>query len=186
MACWIGLLGNTIKMCGSIRYNSPEQEQKFMTIGYGNPYAALPVHRPHIANGIEWVQWGKRESQIEVQGLPITGWARMDTILKGGWDRYKPEFVNIVVQQFSEKGDNNKRFWFDIDEGYSLAGLIAHSETASRLFVITTPVPDELAYIHDRWPKIVSLYDSNDVGQLNHGYRVNIPLSRRQQLELAA
>ncbi|MES2662398.1 MAG: hypothetical protein V4629_03750, partial [Pseudomonadota bacterium] len=59
-------------------------------------------------------------------------------------------------------------------------------ESASRLFVITTPVPDELAYIHDRWPKIVSLYDSNDVGRLNHGYRVNIPLSRRQQLELAA
>ena len=173
-------------MCGSVKYEVPGDDEKVITIGYGNPHAALPAYRPSIANGIEWVQWGRRENQLEAQGLPVTGWARMDTILKGSWDKYRPEFVNIVVQQFSEKGDNNKRYWFDIDEGYALAGLIAHSESASRLFVITTPVPDELAYIHDRWPKIVNLYDKNEVGRLNHGYRVNVPLSRRQQLELAA
>ncbi len=172
-------------MCGSIKYSVLGHEDKVITIGYGNPHAALPVHRPSIANGIEWVQWGRRENQLEAQGLPVTGWARMDTIVKGGWDKYRPEFVKITVQQFSEKGDNNNRYWFDIDDGYAIEGLIAHSESASRLFVITTPVPDELAYIHDRWPKIVNL-SGNTLGRLNHGYRLNVPLSRRHQLELAA
>lgn len=173
-------------MCGSIKYITPDHHSKAITIGYGNPQAALPVYRPNIENGIEWMPWGHRENQTEAQGLPITGWARLDTIIKGGWDRYKPEFVKIPVHQFSEKGDNNGRYWFDIDEGYALEGLIAHTEFASKLFVITTPVPDELAYIHDRWPKIVSLTNSEILGRLNHGYRLNIPLSKGHQYALVA
>lgn len=173
-------------MCGSVKYTAPGTEDDVITIVFGNPYASLPVHHPSSPNGIDWVLWGRCANQVEGQSLPVTGWARLDMIEKGGWDKYHPEFVKIAVQQFSEKGDDHSRYWFDIDEGYAIEGIIAHSPYASRLFIVTTPVPDELVYIHDRWPKVVSLSGSQTLGKLNDGYRLNIPLSRKYRSALAA
>lgn len=140
-------------MCGAARYYDPSREKPY-AIGYGYPEAALPVLR---SDGIVWEKWGRRRGQ-DIKGLPVTGWAQLATVEAGGWDKYKPEFVELAIQEYGEKDAEGKRHWFPVPSGHHIQALIAHSmeHGTSRLFVITVPTPEQFAYIHDRWPLILA------------------------------
>lgn len=139
-------------MCGAARYYDPSREKPYV-IGYGYSEAAMPVIR---RDGIVWEKWGRRRDQ-DINGLPVTGWAQLATIEAGGWDKYQPEFVELAVQEFGEKDSEGKRYWFPVPSGHHIQALIAKSQQygTSRLFVITVPIPEQFAYIHDRWPLIL-------------------------------
>lgn len=140
-------------MCGAARYWPPGAEKPY-GIGYGYAEAAMPVLR---GDQVEWVKWGRRKGQ-DIKGLPVTGWAQLATIEAGGWDKYQPEFVALAVQQFGEKDAEGKRHWFDVPPDQHIQALIAHSEQygSARLYVVTIPTPEEYAWIHDRWPRMVT------------------------------
>jgi hypothetical protein len=139
-------------MCGAARYYSPEREKPY-AIGYGYPEAAMPVLRPE---GVEWIKWGRRKGQV-IPGLPVTGWATLATLEAGGWDKYKPDLVELAVQEFGEKDGEGNRHWFKVPEGKHVQALVAHSTQTedARLYVVTVPTPEEFSHIHDRWPRIV-------------------------------
>ncbi len=83
------------------------------------------------------------------------GWARLDSIYAGRWDRWFPTPVKLMVTQFMEKDIEGQSSWFDITPGKWIQGLIARSNNERRVYVVT--ITPELEYAtHERWPRILS------------------------------
>jgi len=75
-------------MCGGIKYT--DKQNKTWTVYFPSPKAALPVLKKD--GEIEWVTWGKRKEE-DTTAFPNGGWARLDSIKEGKWQRYQPRPV---------------------------------------------------------------------------------------------
>lgn len=96
--------------------------------------------------------WGRRQKQAGQ--LPLGGWARLDSIYAGRWDRWQPVPVKIIVKSFMEKDLEGQSHWFDLTKGLWMQGLIARIKHEQRIYVVTiTPEMDEA--VHDRWPRLL-------------------------------
>lgn len=156
-------------MCGGVQYRVSDRVEPIKTY-FPIPYARLPVQR---AEGPEMLIWGRRKGEIEGESLPVTGWARQDSIDKHKWDRFDPEFVYLAVDRYMEKATHEtidpaypnrkpkrQSYWFDLKPGEAIEALIAHAPNGEkRLYVVTVPTPAEYFELieHDRWPKVVNL-----------------------------
>lgn len=135
-------------MCGGAKY--VDKTGKEWKVYFPNPKAALPVRR---GEEVEWVKWGRRKEELQtpfVQG----GWARLDSIKAGKWDRYDPEEVQLAVTAFMEKDADRASHWLDVPEGHAIDALVVRRDGEARLYVITEETPPEYAWVHDRWPRI--------------------------------
>ena len=133
-------------MCGGIEARDAEKSYK---VYFPSPKAAIPV----LAEGgedIGWVRWGRRKG--EPGASPQGGWAKLETIERGGWERYKPQRVRGVVMRYMEKDAARTSHWFDVEPGHALQCLLIGQGEDRRLYVVTTSPPPEYAWIHDRWP----------------------------------
>ena len=139
-------------MCGGVKYT--DKSGKDWTIYFPSGKAALPVLKKD--GDIEWVAWGKCREE-PVQGFPNGGWARLDSIRSGKWERYHPSPVILPVHSFMEKDHERKSHWFDVPPGQVIQGLLSNHEEESRVYVVTIDTPAEYNYIHDRWPRLVAL-----------------------------
>jgi hypothetical protein len=140
-------------MCGGARYI--DKTGKDWKIYFPNPKAALPVQRE--GNEIEWVKWGVRsEEQNVFHGFVSGGWARIDSIEAGKWDRCRPERVKLAVIAFMEKGANRVSHWIDVPKGTAIDALIVTIEDERRLYIVTENTPLFFSWIHDRWPRLIS------------------------------
>lgn len=83
-------------MCGGVYFRHGED---VLRIFYPNPKAVLPVLTG--TGEIQLMPWGRRQKQPG--HLPVTGWARLDSIYSGRWDKYFPVPVKIPVLSFMEK-----------------------------------------------------------------------------------
>ena len=138
-------------MCGGIKYT--DQQNKTWTVYFPSPKAALPVLKK---NGeVEWVTWGKRKEEDAPQ-FPNGGWARLDSIQSGKWQRYDPKPILLPIHSFMEKDHDKTSHWFDLKPNELLHGLLMVQDHELRVYVVTTDTPEEFSYIHDRWPRIVS------------------------------
>ena len=99
------------------------------------------------------VLWGRRKQQPG--RLPLGGWARLDSIHSGRWDRWFPRPVKIRVLAFMEKDIEGSSHWFDLVEGQWIQGLLAHDGDQQRIYVVTIK-PEMEGAVHDRWPRILS------------------------------
>ncbi|HHH39925.1 MAG TPA: hypothetical protein ENK50_10170, partial [Sedimenticola sp.] len=118
---------------------------------FPNPRARLPVKRRD--GGIERLPWGRRKSQ---RGrLPLGGWARLESIYEGRWDRWFPIPVKIMVSQFMEKDIEGNSHWFDLSAGKWIQGLVARRDHERRVYVVTI-TPEMEGAVHERWPRILS------------------------------
>ncbi len=137
-------------MCGGVKY---KHEDQAVTSYFPNPKAALPVLRRD--GGHELLPWGRREEQAGT--LPPGGWARLDSIREGRWDRYDPMPVRLAIEEFMEKDHAGHSHWYPLEPGQWLQGLVAMYGEEQRVYVVTL-VPTEAAQraIHDRWPRIVT------------------------------
>lgn len=137
-------------MCGGAKY---KHEGKTVTSYFPNPKAALPVLQRD--GGHMLLPWGRREEQTGT--LPPGGWARLDSIKQGRWDRYDPQAVRLVIEEFMEKDHAGHSHWYRLDAGQWLQGLVATYGEEQRVYVVTL-VPTEPAQraLHDRWPRVVS------------------------------
>jgi len=135
-------------MCGGVYYHHNGQDVR---VYFPNPKAMLPVITK--SKEIELLPWGRRKEQ---RGhLPLGGWARLDSIYAGRWDKWFPLPVKLPVQQFMEKDIQGNSHWFDITAGQFIQGLIARDKHEQRVYVVTiTPEFDDA--IHERWPRILS------------------------------
>lgn len=136
-------------MCGGIYYFHNGQPVR---VYFPNPAAQLPIamrndHSPLL------MPWGRRQKQHGQ--LPQGGWARLDSIYAGRWDRYFPRPVKIRALSFMEKDNEGNSHWFDITRGRWIQGLLAQQGDEQRVYVVTITPQHEDA-IHDRWPRILS------------------------------
>ena len=114
--------------------------------------AVLPVR---LKSGeIELITWGRRKG--EEGPLPQTGWAKIESIEDHKWDRYHPHPVKIAVDAYMEKDKQGLSYWFELQSGQFIQGLVADWNNERRVYVVTTkPTEPKHAVIHDRWPRIV-------------------------------
>jgi len=135
-------------MCGGVYYSHDGQDVR---IYFPNPKALLPVITKDKKT--ELLPWGRRKEQ---KGhLPLGGWARLDSIYAGRWDKWFPVPVKLPIKQFMEKDIQGTSHWFDITKGQFIQGLIARDKYEQRVYVVTI-TPEFEDAVHHRWPRILS------------------------------
>ncbi|PWQ98612.1 hypothetical protein [Leucothrix pacifica] len=134
-------------MCGGVFYVHEGEEYRYY---FPNPSAVLPVK---TKSNVVLMPWGRRKEQVGK--LPAGGWARLDSIYAGRWERFFPVSVKIPVSQFMEKDIEGASNWFDITKGKWIQGLVAREGAEQRVYIVTV-VPEMPEAIHDRWPRILS------------------------------
>jgi len=116
---------------------------------FPNPKAVLPVRAR--GGDTRLIPWGRRTNQIG--RLPPGGWARLDSIYAGRWDRFFPIAVKIPVARFMEKSLEGKSSWYELTGNQWIQGLIAREQQEQRVYIVT--IEPEIEYgDHDRWPRI--------------------------------
>jgi hypothetical protein len=135
-------------MCGGVTY---EHNGEIVRTYFPNPYAKLPVLRRSGAD--ELLSWGRRKG--EPGRLPLGGWARLESIHSGRWDRWQPQPVRLHVSSFMEKDIHAVSHWFDLTRGQWIQGLVAREADEMRVYVVTI-VPEMDDAVHERWPRIVT------------------------------
>ena len=137
-------------MCGGVKYT--DKQNKTWTVYFPSPKAALPVLKKD--GEIEWVTWGRRKEENAPE-FPNGGWARLDSIKEGKWQRYHPRPVLLPIQSFMEKDHDKNSHWFDLKPDELLQGLLTIQNDQPRVYIVTTDTPEEYSYIHDRWPRVI-------------------------------
>ena len=137
-------------MCGGVHF---EHQGEVLKSFFPNPHAQLPLLKRD--GQIMLMGWGRRENQ---EGkLPRTGWARLDSIYAGRWDKYFPIPVRIPVLRFMEKNFEGVSKWYDLIPSNCIQGLVAREGNETRVYVVTVePELSERDY-HDRMPRIVHM-----------------------------
>ena len=134
-------------MCGGVYYKHGGQDVR---VYFPNPAAMLPVKRK--SGGEELLPWGRRQQQKGV--LPLGGWARLESIYAGRWDKWFPVPVKLPIQSFMEKDLEGHTHWYDLTRGQWIQGLVARNNSEQRVYVVTI-VPEMEDAVHDRWPRIL-------------------------------
>ena len=135
-------------MCAGVYYTIDGTDVRLY---FPNPKAQLPVR---MRDGhAELLPWGRRHEQSGE--LPLGGWARLDGIYAGRWDRWMPVPVRLPVKSFMERDFEGHSHWYDLTKGQWIQGLVARERHERRVYVVT--VEPELADTpHERWPRIMS------------------------------
>ncbi len=135
-------------MCGGVYFHFQNDDFR---IYFPNPKAVLPVRmRDH---SLQLLGWGRRKGQAGA--LPFGGWARLDSIHAGRWDRYFPRPVKLPVAAFMERDIEGNSHWYDITKGQWIQGLVARAGSEQRIYVVTVE-PTMSDAVHERWPRILS------------------------------
>jgi hypothetical protein len=135
-------------MCNAVTYNHGGEE---IRCDFSNPDASLPVVTRRGSNAL--VVWGRRRK--EIGELPLGGWAWLDSIRAGVWNRWQPRPVRLQLRSFMEKDIQGESQWFELTSGQWVQGLLAQSGTERRVYVVTIH-PEIAEAVHPRWPRIVS------------------------------
>ncbi len=134
-------------MCGGAQFHIDGQTIKTY---FPNPKARLPVL---TRNGEQiLVPWGRRENQPG--HAPQGGWARLESIKSGIWQRFKPRPVKIIVAAFMEKDSTGDSHWFELDRQQFIQGLITTDGSFKRLYVVTEDNPVS-CHKSGRWPRVM-------------------------------
>lgn len=134
-------------MCGGVYYTHHEQDVR---VYFPNPKAMLPVKTRQGESQL--LPWGRRQGQAGK--LPLGGWARLDSIYAGRWDRWFPKPVKLEIKSFMEKDIEGHSHWFDLTTGQYIQGLIARDGSEQRLYIVTI-TPEMIDAVHERWPRII-------------------------------
>ncbi len=130
---------------------------KLIKIFFPLPNVLIPVI--YDDGSYELCQWGQRESDKSlIKELPITGWARTESLEKKYWLCHNPKKVLIPFKSFFEKDrtcpsyPKNKSTEFKLHEDEALQGLLIEHRDRKLVYIITKPISN---WIHDRYPVVV-------------------------------
>lgn len=118
---------------------------------FPNPKAVLPIKKKD--GSIILLPWGRRQTQAG--NLPMGGWAQLDSIYGGRWDKYFPKPIKIPVLSFMEKDFEDNPHWYDLNKGQYLQGLVARDNNEQRVYIVTMEPELEDLQIHNRWVRVV-------------------------------
>jgi hypothetical protein len=136
-------------MCGGVEAKDKNRAYEAVKVYFPNPKAAFPVM---LEDGTDlgWVPWGRRK--VQAGDGPPGGWAKRETIDRGGWDKYRPQRALGLISRYMEKDAQRVSHWFDMNDAYALECLVIGEADQRRVYVVTAAPPAEYAGIHDRWP----------------------------------
>lgn len=134
-------------MCGGVTYQQNKQDVR---VYFPNPKALLPVRTKNKETIL--LPWGRRKEQAGK--LPLGGWARIDSIYSGRWDRWFPTPVKLPIKSFMEKDIVGESHWFDVSDGQCIQGLVARNNHEQRVYVVTI-TPEMADAVHERWPRVL-------------------------------
>ena len=134
-------------MCGGVYYTVGDQD---IRVYFPNPKAILPVKKIRQHRVITL-----RPAQTTSRRLPLGGWARLDSIYAGRWDRWFPIPVKLSIKSFMEKDIESHNHWFDLTKGQYIQGLLARNKNEQRIYVVTV-TPEMSDAMHERWPRILN------------------------------
>jgi hypothetical protein len=135
-------------MCGGVYF---EHNGDVIRQYFPNPKAVLPIKMKD--DSLILLPWGRRQNQTG--SLPLGGWARLESIHMGRWDRFFPKPVKIPVLSFMEKDFEGIPHWYDLNKGQYIQGLLARDNNEQRLYVVTIEPELDDANIHRRRPRVV-------------------------------
>ncbi|MCW8827622.1 MAG: hypothetical protein OQK94_01050 [Gammaproteobacteria bacterium] len=135
-------------MCGGVYFSYNGEE---MRVYFPNPKAVLPVQRKD--GSVILLPWGRRKTQPGI--LPMGGWARLDSIHSGRWDKWFPVPVKLPIKSFMEKDIEGSSHWYDLTRGKFIQGLVAREGAEQRVYVVTVE-PEMAEAVHERWPRVIS------------------------------
>jgi len=143
-------------MCGGVYF---EHKDDVLRQYFPNPKAVLPVRKKD--DSLILMPWGRRQKQEG--SLPLGGWARLDSIYTGVWDKYFPTPIKIPALSFMEKDFEGNSHWYDLNKGQFIQGLLARHNNEQRVYVVTIEPELEDANIHNRWHRIVQFGEQIDI-----------------------
>ena len=135
-------------MCGGVIYFNGEYEKRVFFTEMTARIAVKSKQGPHLL-----LPWGRRRAQDGK--LPLGGWARLDSIYAGRWDRWFPVPVKLPLLQFMEKDIEGNSHWHTLTRGQWIQGLVAKEGHEQRLYIVTVE-PEQSDAIYHRWPRILS------------------------------
>ncbi len=135
-------------MCYGVYYSVRDRDTR---VYFPNPGACLPVRTR--SGSVELLPWGRRSSQAGE--LPLGGWALLDGIYRGRWDRWFPVPVKLPLKSFMENDLEGRQRWYDLTRGQWVQGLVARGRHERRVYVVTL-IPEMSDAMHERWPRIMS------------------------------
>ena len=91
--------------------------------------------------------------------FPVGGWAPLDGIRAGEWQRFEPRPVRILVTRFLQVGAFQVPRYFALLRGEFVQGLLATLSNDTRVYVVTVPEPAEYADEQWYWPRILPASD---------------------------
>jgi hypothetical protein len=141
-------------MCGGVEARDKDRAYQAVKVYFPNPKAVFSVILDD-GTDLGWVPWGRRKEQAG--SGPQGGWAKLETVERGGWEKYHPQGALGLISRYMEKDAERDSHWFDMAEGYALECLVIGESEVRRVYVVTTTPPEEFAWIHDRWPMVTKL-----------------------------
>jgi hypothetical protein len=124
---------------------------EMLTVYFSNPKACLPVC---AADGeVQLAVWGRRKMQAGE--LPLGGWAALNSIYQGKWNRFMPKPIRLPIAKFMKTDFEGCTHWYDVTAGQWIQGLIAREEGETRIYIVTI-TPESHTVCHDRWPRIMA------------------------------
>lgn len=142
--------------CGGIYLDTTTN--KLIKVFFPIPNVIIPIIDQY--GTYELSQWGQRETDKHlIKDLPITGWARVESLGKTYWTRHNLKEVIVPFKSFFEKdrGDpmypKNKATEFELKENQALQGILIEHPEKNIVYVVTEPINN---WIHDRYPVVVS------------------------------
>lgn len=131
---------------------------KLIKVFFPIPNVIIPIIDQ---NGtFELVRWGQRENDKDlIKDLPVTGWARVESLNKNYWTKHNFKKVLIPFKSFFEKDKNDPRYpknkatEFKLNDRQMIQGLLIEHNDKKIVYVVTEPIEN---WIHDRYPLIVT------------------------------
>lgn len=133
-------------MCHKVIYSYGDKRCK-VSFAYEN--ARLPVLTKK--SDVKLFPWGRRKHQPGI--LPLGGWAMLEDIYDGKWDRFFPKPVKLPILSFLARNFEDKEQWFHLPSDKWIQGLLAREKKEERLYIVTLAPDEESIYL--RWPRIM-------------------------------
>lgn len=149
---------NKNKMCaGFIFYKKNNLEFKEQKVFFPIPNVKIP----YFTNDgiIDLAYWGirnKSEQETLKVNFPITGWAKIESIKKGNWNKYNPLKVYIPAIKFMEKDKNKNSHWFELKNDEFVLAILVLKDNLKFCYIVTMPSVSPFNLIHDRWVILVN------------------------------
>jgi hypothetical protein len=153
-----------IAMCGGLAFNQKDKSTGGLKLK--KVFFPIPqVHIPVIEAGMDpddpvMMQWGRRhgeDPEFSSYELPVTGWARLSSLVEGKWNHYQPSKVRIPLVSWMEKDPEKKSHWFDVEPHQYLLGVKIQKHEKNYVYIVTKTASEAFQAIHNREPLLVGL-----------------------------